>query len=74
MKLKKTTFMVKTQKSVNISANGCIRIDKEETYNNMNKAMFDFNKPRFNPLHKSFYSQTWKCMKTLKPRGDICSG
>ena len=34
-----------------------MRIDKEATYNNMNKAMFDFNKSLFNPLHKSFYNQ-----------------
>ena len=38
------------------SAEGCIAVSNETTYNNMNKAMFDFNKSVFVPSHKSFYN------------------
>ena len=40
----------------------------------MSKAMYDFNKALFNPLHKSYYNeidmQTLKC-KTVNPVGEI---
>ena len=77
MKLKKTTFIVKTQNLIKTSSDGCMRIDNEETYNNMNKAMFDFNKSLFNPLHKSFYNQAdidlYEEAKTIVPVGMFVS-
>ena len=57
MKLKKTTFIIKTQNLIKGSVDGSIAIDDEATYNRMNTAMFEFNKAVFNPIHKSFYNE-----------------
>ena len=56
-RLNRTRFIIKSQNLIRDAADGNITVDDEETYNNMNKAMFDFNKGLFNPLHKSFYNQ-----------------
>ena len=56
LKFNKVIYIVKTQHLINSSAHGCIAVSKETTYNNMNKAMFDFNKSLFVPSHKSFYN------------------
>ena len=73
LKLKKTTFIIKTQNLIKGSSDGCIAVDDEKTYNNMNEAMFNFNKALFNPLHKSFYNQVdlkiYKEAKTIPPTG-----
>ena len=53
----RTRFIIKSQNLIRDSADGNITIDDEETYNNMNRAMFEFNKSLFNPLHKSFYNE-----------------
>ena len=68
LKLKKTTFIIKTQNLIKGSSDGCIAVDDEKTYNNMNEAMFNFNKALFNPLHKSFYNNIdLKIYKKQKP-------
>ena len=73
MKLKKTTFIIKTQNLIKGSSDGCIAVDNEKTYNNMNDAMFHFNKNLFNPLHKSFYNKVdleiYDEAKTIPPAG-----
>ena len=73
MKLKKTTFIIKTQNLIKVSSDGCIAVDNEKTYNNMNDAMFHFNKSLFNPLHKSFYNKVdleiYNEAKTIPPAG-----
>ena len=73
LKLKKTTFIIKTQNLIKGSPDGCIAVDDEKTYNNMNEAMFNFNKALFNPLHKSFYNQVdlkiYKEAETIPPTG-----
>ena len=73
MKLKKTTFIIKTQNLIKGSSDGCIAVDNEKTYNNMNDAMFHFNKSLFNPLHKSFYNKVdleiYHEAKTIPPAG-----
>ena len=53
----RTKFIIKSQNLIRDTADGNITVDDEETYNNMNRAMFDFNKGLFNPLHKSYYNQ-----------------
>ena len=56
-RLNRTRFIIKSQNLIRDAADGNITVDDEETYNNMNRAMFDFNKGLFNPLHKSYYNQ-----------------
>ena len=53
LKLGKTKYIIKTQNLIKSSCDGCIAVDDEITYNRMNKAMFNFNKSLFNPIHKS---------------------
>ena len=50
-------YKVKTQNLVNNSIDGTISVRTEQIYNNMSKAMYDFNKSLFNPLHKSYYNE-----------------
>ena len=73
MKLKKTTFIIKSQNLIKDSSDGCVAVDNEKTYNNMNDAMFHFNKSLFNPLHKSFYNKVdleiYHEAKTIPPAG-----
>ena len=56
LKLKKVKYIIKTQNLVKSSGDGCIAVRDEVTYNRMNEAMFKFNKPLFNPIHKSHYN------------------
>ena len=56
VKFNKITYIIKTQNLIKSSSDGWIAVSNETTYNNMNKAMFNFNKPLFIPSHKSFYN------------------
>ena len=56
MKSNNSKYTIKTQDLVKTSADGCIAVSNENTYNNMNLAFFNFHKPLFNLAHKSFYS------------------
>jgi hypothetical protein len=77
LKLGKTKFIIKTQNLIKSSCDGCIAVDDEITYNRMNKAMFNFNKSLFNPLHKSFYNDIDVAIlneaRTIVPSGLFCS-
>ena len=76
MKLKKATFIIKTQNVTTGSEDGSIAIDDEATYNRMNTAMFEFNKAVFNPIHRSSYNKTdmqiYQEAKTIVPIGLLC--
>ena len=56
LRLKKVKYIIKTKNLVKSSADGCIAVRDEITYNRMNEAMFKFNKSLFNPIHKSHYN------------------
>ena len=56
IKLKKTIFIIKTQQLVQDSLDGECSVSSETVYNNMNKAMTQFNKSLFKNEHKSFYT------------------
>ena len=58
LRFMKNTYIIATQNLVPSSIDGSVRVKCETTFNNMNKAMFKFNKALFNPLHKSFYTDT----------------
>ena len=77
LKFGKTKFILKTQNLIKSSCDGCIAVDDEITYNSMNKAMFNFNKSLFNPLHKSFYNDIDVAIlneaRTIVPSGLFCS-
>ena len=47
------SFKVKTQNLIKDSMDGSITVEAEHTYNNMSRAMYDFNQALFNPLPKS---------------------
>ena len=68
-------YKVKTQNLVINSIDGSICVRTENIYNGMSKAMYDFNKALFNPLHKSYYNevdmQIFKECKTINPLGEI---
>ena len=68
-------YKVKTQNLVTNSIDGSICVRTENIYNKMSKAMYDFNKALFNPLHKSYYNevdvQIFKECKTITPTGEI---
>ena len=76
LKLGKTKFIIKTQNLIKSSCDGYIAIDDEITYNKMNKAIFNFNKYLFNPLHKSFYNDIDVAIlneaRTIVPSGLFC--
>ena len=42
--------------STETSVEGCITVEDEDTYNNMNLAMYSFNKEVFNSIPKLYYS------------------
>ena len=46
----------KNSKLIKSSGDGWIAVSNETTYNNMNKAMFNFNKSLFVSSHKPFYN------------------
>ena len=58
LRFEKKTYIIATQNLVPSCIHGSVRVKCETTFNNMNKAMFKFNKALFNPLHKSFYTDT----------------
>ena len=68
-------YKVKTQNLVTNSIDGSVCVRTENIYNRMSKAMYDFNKALFNPLHKSYYNevdvQIFKECKTITPIGEI---
>ena len=68
-------YKVKTQNLVTNSIDGSICVRTENIYNRMSKAVYDFNKALFNPLHKSYYNevdmQIFKECKTINPAGEI---
>ena len=57
------------------SVDGTITVRTEQIYNNMSKAMYEFNKALFDPLHKSYYNETdiqiLKECRTIPPVGEI---
>jgi hypothetical protein len=56
LKLGKTIIIIKTQQLRPDSIDGECSVSSEEVYNNMNKAMVEFNNALFKKNHKSFYS------------------
>eukprot|EP00438_Fugacium_kawagutii_P000596 Skav236168 [mRNA] locus=scaffold298:273670:276849:+ [translate_table: standard] len=56
LKLDDVKYIIKTQNLIKSSADGCITVRDEQTYNRMNEAMFKFNKSLINPQHRSFYN------------------
>ena len=56
LRFNKINYIIKSQNLIKSSSDGCISVSNETTYNNMNKAMFNFNKSLFLPSHQSFYS------------------
>ena len=52
IKKKSIRYRIKTQNLVTSSVDGTITVRTEQIYNNMSKAMYEFNKALFNPLHK----------------------
>ena len=75
IKKKSIRYRVKTQNLVTSSIDGTIEVRTKQIYNNMSKAMHEFNKALFNPLHKSFYNETdmqiLKECRTIPPVGEI---
>ena len=67
-------YKVKTQ-NLTDAINGSITVEAEKTYNNMSKAMFEFSKRMFNPLHKSYYNEVdieiLNQCRTIPPAGKI---
>ena len=76
LKLGKIKFIIKIQNLIKSSCDGYIAIDNEITYNKINKAMINFNKYLFNPLHKSFYNDIDVAIlneaRTIVPSGLFC--
>ena len=69
---KEIKYKVKTQNMTD-AINGSITVEAEKTYNNMSRAMFEFSKRIFNPLHKSYYNEVYieilnQC-RTIPPAG-----
>ena len=55
---KSIRYRIKTQNLVTSSVDGTITVRTEQIYDNRSKAMYEFNKALFNPLHKSYYNET----------------
>ena len=75
IKKKSIRYRIKTQNLVTSSVDGTITVRTERIYNKMSKAMYEFNKALFNPLHKSYYNETdiqiLKECRTLPPVGEL---
>ena len=75
IKKKSIRYRIKTQNLVTSSVDGTITVRTEQIYNKMSKAMYEFNKALFNPLHKSYYNETdiqiLKECRTIPPVGEI---
>ena len=66
IKKKSARCRIETHNLVTGSINGTITETTEQTYNNMSRAMYDFNTALFHPLHKSHYND-----RTIPPVGEI---
>ena len=68
-------YKVKTKNLVNNSIDGSICVRTEQIYNEMSKAMFNFNTALFKPTHKSYYNEVdveiFKECRTIPPTGEI---
>ena len=57
------------------SVDGTVTVRTEQIYNTMSKAIYEFNKAVFNPLHKSDYNETdiqiLKECRTILPVGEL---
>ena len=66
------TYRIKTQNLID-SFNASITVETEDTYNRMSRAMFEFNKSLFIPLHKSYYNdidvEILNTCRTVAPAG-----
>ena len=66
------TYKIKTQNVID-AFNASITVETEDTYNGMLRAMFEFNKSVFNPLHKSYYNdidvEILNTCRTVAPAG-----
>ena len=75
IKKKSIRYRIKTQNLVTSSLDGTITVRTEQIYNNMSKAMYEFNKALFNPLHKSYYNeidiQILKECRTIPQVGEL---
>ena len=76
-KKKEIKYKVKTQILIPCSTDGWGQVEREDVYNKMSKAMYEFNKGLLNPLHKSYYNEVdMKVMKdsrAIPPIGRLCS-
>ena len=77
LRLNKITYIIKTQNFIKSSGDGWIAVSNETTYNKMNKAMFNFNKPLFMSSHKSFYNdidiKILNETRSIAPSGQLLS-
>ena len=75
IKKKSIRYRIKTQNLVTSSVDGTITVRTEQIYNKMSKAMYEFNKALFNPLHKSYYNETdiqiLRECRTIPPVGEL---
>ena len=75
IKKKSIKYRVKTQNLITSSIDGTIEVRTEQIYNNVSKAMYEFNKALFNPIHKSYYNeidmQIFEECRTISPAGEI---
>ena len=75
IKKKSIRYRIKTQNLVTSSVDGTITVRTEQIYNEMSKAMYEFNKALFNPLHKSYYNETdiqiLRECRTIPPVGEL---
>ena len=75
IKKKSIRYRIKTQNLVTSSLDGTITVRTEQIYNKMSKAMHEFNKALFNPLHKSYYNeidiQILKECRTIPQVGEL---
>ena len=71
IKKKSIRYRIKTTSSLD----GTITVRTEQIYNKMSKAMHEFNKALFNPLHKSYYNeidiQILKECRTIPQVGEL---
>jgi hypothetical protein len=75
-KYKEIKYKVKTKNLIPSSVDGSSTVETEQVYNRMSKAMYEFNKKLFNPLHKSFYNELdvkiLNSCRSVAPCGWLC--
>ena len=69
---KSIQYRIKTQNLVTSSVDGTITVRTEQIYNNMSKAMYEFNKALINPLHKSYYDEKRYTNSQGMPNNPAC--